>query len=253
MMNRIVTTKTAFSRADFIVSLGCVVFLLMNLGLIGKSGRIRAKQMVCRANVKYLTHAWLMFADDHDGQLVGGAVTNNSASWVVRPASGSIQAQKDAIRNGALFPYVKTTGLYCCPTNNGSYSFCTYSIAGGANGEQWIGYTQAAKYSELKKPSTRYIFVEGIDPRGFNIGSWVMDVPSKRWVDPLLIWHNNRTTLGFADGHVETHRWVDKSLIDWCSLAIEDPHSFSFYMTPPPDEREDIEFMARGFPYKSLR
>jgi prepilin-type processing-associated H-X9-DG protein len=84
------------------------------------------------------------------------------------------------------------------------------------------------------------------------MGSWQMNVQSKTWVAPLLIWHNNRTTLSFADGHAETRRWVDKSLIDWCTMAIEDPAHFHFGMTPPAGEHEDVEYMASGFPYKSL-
>jgi hypothetical protein len=32
----------------------------------------------------------------------------------------------------------------------------------------------------------------------------------------------------------------------------KDPHSgFTFYMTPPPEEQEDYEHMARGFPCES--
>lgn len=231
----------------------CVGVLLINLGLISKGGRIRAKQVVCRSNAKYLNYAWLMFANDHDGQLVGGRAGGQSESWISSPASPTLQAQKDAVREGALFPYLWSTNMYRCPANTGHYQFCTYKIPGGANGGVSWEYIPATSYSELKRPATRYIFVEEIDPRGYAIGSWQMHVQSKTWVDPLLIWHNNRTTLGFADGHAVTHRWMNESLIKWCSKAVEDPARFNFNMTPPPDEREDIEYMANGFPYKSLK
>jgi prepilin-type processing-associated H-X9-DG protein len=199
-----------------------------------------------------LANAWLAFAEDHDGQLVGGNITNKPGAWVLPQPSPSHATNKYAgIINGALYPYVQDVGLYRCPANPWPNPFCTYSIPGGANGENWVGYVRATTYYELKRPATTYIFLEEIDPRGYNIGSWVMDLRSDRWIDPLLLWHNNRTTLGFADGHAETHGWVDKSLIDWCSLAVEDPGNFRFGMTPPPDERQDIEYMARGFPCKS--
>jgi prepilin-type processing-associated H-X9-DG protein len=29
----------------------------------------------------------------------------------------------------------------------------------------------------------------------------------------LAIWHYNKSNLGFADGHAETHRWMDKRTI----------------------------------------
>ncbi|MCK4293769.1 MAG: hypothetical protein KAY65_11270 [Planctomycetes bacterium] len=253
MKNRTATSKPAFSKTDILALLGCAGFLLMNLGLISTGGRVRAKQAVCRSNVRYLANAWLAFAEDHDGQLVGGSITNQPGAWVLPPSPPSLPTKKYAgIINGALYPYVGAVGLYRCPANSMTAPFCTYSIPGGANGEHWTGYVPATRYSELKTPATRYIFLEEIDPRGYNVGSWVMDLQSNRWIDPLLIWHNNRTTLGFADGHAETRRWVDKSLIDWCSMALEDPGHFHFGMTPPPDEREDIEYMANGFPCKSL-
>ena len=75
----------------------------------------------------------------------------------------------------------------------------------------------------------------------------------KTWVDPVAMWHNKQSTLGFADGHAEMHRWIDEYFIEWNLLAMAPGTvSFNFSLTPPADEREDIEYMARGFPYKSL-
>ena len=47
-------------------------------------------------------------------------------------------------------------------------AYRTFSIAGGANGEKgdaW-GYNNLKLYTELKKPSLQYIFVEEMDTRG---------------------------------------------------------------------------------------
>ncbi len=66
------------------------------------------------------------------------------------------------------------------------------------------------------------------------------------------MWHEESTVLGFADGHAEIRRWRDQSLIDWCHRAMYGG-AFSFGMTPPDDEQEDVEYMAQGFPYKSLK
>ncbi len=48
------------------------------------------------------------------------------------------------------------------------------------------------------------------------------------------------------------HTWESQSFIDWCKKAMYEPASFSFGMTPPGDDRVDIEYMTKGFPYKSL-
>ncbi len=243
------------SGADVIVITGCIVLALLTLGAAGESARRLAQELVCLGNNEVLTGAWLAYADDNDGALVGGHT--DPGQWVDRPASGSVDLQFDAIRRGLLFPYVADLNAYHCPAdqtlNDPNHPvFQTYSIAGGANGESWAGYTKARVYSDLESPATRYIFVEESSPRGINIGSWQMNPGSKTWVDPLAMWHEEATTLGFADGHAEIRRWHDKSLIDWCRKAME-RRGFAFGMTPPDDEQEDVEYMAQGFPYKSLR
>ena len=56
------------------------------------------------------------------------------------------------------------------------------------------------------------VFVEEQDPRNENLGTWVIDVkPSPGWVDQFAVFHGNDSSFGFADGHAENHKWVDKS------------------------------------------
>jgi prepilin-type processing-associated H-X9-DG protein len=105
----------------------------------------------------------------------------------------------------------------------------------------------------LKRLATTYIFVEEADTRGTNIGSWQMDPgPSGRWVDPVAMWHNRRSTLGFADGHAEMRAWQDQSFIEWNLQAMDRLPSFDFNMTPPADDREDFHYMSQNFPAKSI-
>jgi len=142
-------------------------------------------------------------------------------------------------------------GVYRCPADqriliSAQMAFCSYSIAGGANGEGWQNaYVQAEKYSEISQPATKYVFVEEADPRGWNRGSWIVNPLAKTWVDPLAIWHSNgQGTLGYADGHVETRRWVDNS-------TREMSRKQEFACPVPPNEGEDLRFMLGGFPQKA--
>ena len=145
----------------------------------------------------------------------------------------------------------KTVDVYRCPADRrklrpGQTAFRSYSIAGGANGEGWQNtYVPAEKYSEIFQPATKYVFVEEADPSGWNKGSWVLNPQSKTWVDPLAVWHSKaRSALGLADGHVEIHRWMDRS-------TIEMSREQEFFYPVPPDEGEDLRFMLGGFPQKS--
>ena len=252
--------RRKMTGADIMVAIGCGVLALLTLGAAGESARRLARELVCLSNTEGLTDAWLAYADDNDGELVGGSTGTHAGrmSWVDRPAAADTLDEKlDAIRRGALFPYVGDLNVYHCPADqrlNGPNGpgFRTYSIPGGANGDEWGTYYNATVYTDLQDPATKYIFLEEADPRGFNMGSWQMLPASPLWVDPLAMWHEESTTLGFADGHAEVHRWHDQSLIEWCHRAMYEPGTFAFYMTPPDDEQRDIEYMAQGFPYESL-
>ncbi len=57
------------TKKDTIVILGSVVFLLMNLAAVEHRGRERAKRIVCLSNIKQLTAAYNLYADENDGIL----------------------------------------------------------------------------------------------------------------------------------------------------------------------------------------
>jgi len=139
-----------------------VIILLGNLAAIGTSGRERAKRVVCLANLRQLTAAWSLYADQNDGKIVngaagfhfvqGGGMTQVGSgpdiverAWVGRSwgnnwsspnvaNTGMTEAQKsDAIREGALWPLIGDHRLYKCPVGR-SYEWVTYSIVDAMNG-----------------------------------------------------------------------------------------------------------------------
>jgi prepilin-type N-terminal cleavage/methylation domain-containing protein/prepilin-type processing-associated H-X9-DG protein len=216
--------------------------------------RNQAQGTVCVQNTRSLSLAWLFYKDDNDDRLVGGQAGKFPYAWVLGPTGAGtiLERQKEGIRQGALYPYVGgNENVYRCPADRrisilGQLAFCSYSIAGGANGEGWQNtYVQAVKYPEIAQPALKYVFVEEADPRGWNPGSWLINPVAKTWVDPLAIWHSNaRSTLGYADGHAEIHRWIDQS-------TIEMSRNQEFVHPVPLNEGEDLRFMLAGFPQKS--
>jgi len=240
-----------------------MAILLPSLQLARDHGiRIR-----CLANVRTLSLAWLMYKDANDDRLVGAMINADRHAWAHPvPSNAATVAQEieQAIKRGALYPYVgNTPEVYRCSADKRmkdprQTAYRSYSIANGANGERnWpdggLDHQPAQKYSEIKNPTRKYVFLEDVDPRGSNVGSWQFHFLPLNWIDPLAMWHRQKTTFGFADGHGEMHKWQDKSLIDWSQKAMFYPATFSFNMTPPAAEREDITFMRDGFPAKSHR
>ena len=248
----------AFTLIELLVVIAIIAVLMAILMPSLRAAKDHAKRIHCVSNVKTLSLAWFLYKDENDDKLVGGHVGPDM--WVLSPAdNATIEQKKTAIRQGLLYEYTgNTLDVYRCPADlrqkdPRQYAFRSFSIAGGANGEGWQDtYEQAKTYSDIRKPSTKYVFLEDIDPRGFNTGSWVMHFGPLSWVDPLAMWHNEKSTFGFADGHSEMHRWYNKSFIDWSLEAMFGaPASFSFNMTPPANEMNDIQYMGRGYPCKS--
>ncbi len=209
-----------------------------------------------------------MYKDANDGKLVGGhPPAGSQGPWVLDPASGadaSVEEKKEYIMKGLLWPYVKKIDVYHCASDRRQNSvwhknaYRTYSIAGGMNGVSPTGGWEilpCIKYSDIKNPATKYVFLAECDPRGYNMGSWVMHPKSRQWVDPFAIWHSkNRSTLGWADGHVDMHRWFGRGLIEWNLRALYEPQSFQFYRNPDSDdELDDFEFALKGYAYKALQ
>ena len=248
--------KQGFTLIELLVVIAIIAILMSVLMPALRLARDHAKRMHCLSNVRTLTLGYLMYKDEHDGRIVPGHT--DPGNWVLRPPSGNapLKEKLDTIREGLLYKYVgETVDVYRCPADfrlkhANAVAFRSYSLPGGANGETTGNMTAAKKYSEIKRPAEKYLFLEDIDPRGYNIGSGLMHFSPDHWVDPLAVWHKGRSVMGFADGRAVLHRWEDKSFLDWSHKATFEPETFGFEMTPPANEQNDITFMSRGYPSK---
>ena len=259
--------RRAFTLIELLVVIAIIAILMGILMPALRVAREQGRSISCRSNVRTLTTAWLMYKDENDGKLIGAHPPfENRSPWVFNAPGGgdaSIEDKKEYIRRGYLWPFVKNIGSYRCPSDRRNksqyhrYAYRTYSIAGGLNGVNPDGGWQiipCLNYTEVKNPATKYVFLAECDPRGHNAGSWVMNPKSEQWVDPFAVWHRrNNSTLGWADGHVDMHRWLSEGLIEWNEQALWDPQNFNFYRTPEQgDEMKDLEFALRGYAYRSL-
>jgi hypothetical protein len=213
-----------------------------------------------------------MYKDENDNHLVGGHPQESGAvmlipgPWVFlpsNPANASAQQKKEYLKEGMLWPYVQDVDVYRCPSDKRKnnpyhkYAYRTYSLAGGMNGvvdDTWE-IKPCRKYTDIKQPATKVVFLAECDPRGYNMGSWVLYPKRKEWVDPFGIWHrDNSSTLSFADGHVDMHRWYSRALAEWNLKALHEPMNFSFYRPPQDNEEmEDFQFMLKAYAYRALR
>ena len=252
----------AFTLIELLVVIAIIAVLMAILMPALHLARDQGYGVICINNLRSLSRAWYLYKDDYDDKMVGGHIGGTSngrpVDWVDKPTSGSgdpLELKKAGIRKGLLWPYVKEIDVYRCPADRRKvrpphWAFRTYSISGNMNGqERSRGGKHLLKYTEIENPVLKYVFVEECDSRGWNKGSWILNRTGNKWIDPLAIWHNKRSTLGYADGHAEKRRWVDNSTIEMAQRAADGDTSI-FNMVVPAGEGEDLRFMQRHYQLK---
>ncbi len=249
----------AFTLIELLVVIAIIAVLMAILMPTLNAAKDQAQRIHCISNVKTLSFAWIVYADDNDDKLVGGMSDRNNGDAWLNGLRGNdpdkIEQCKEGIRQGKLYPYAKNVNVYRCPsddreTRQGMWTFGSFSVSGALNGEEleWSN-RHLIKISEIKKPFETFVFVEEIDPRGWNLGSWVVTRDfGNSWIDPVAIWHSkNRSTLGFADGSANMHSWINQSTIDAALRASWGDQS-AFNVTPPANEQDDLRFMQKRYP-----
>jgi prepilin-type N-terminal cleavage/methylation domain-containing protein len=269
--------KRAFTLVELLVVIAIIALLMALLMPALRLARDQATALLCVNNIKQLSMAWFSYTVDNDGSLVcghryrGNAYSNISAFpdgfWINPPHDatgnytgepGTLDDKLRGIRTGKLFPYVKSEKLFHCRGDAREeipeqLAYCSYAIAGGMNGEPAYSGSSgkqnpdrvAEVYDEIRNPANKYVFIEESDPRGWNMGSWILNPTGTCWIDPLAPWHNYWSTLGFADSHAEKHRWRSKNTN---RMNVEQIHGYC----PNPndsdkDDEVDLYYMQRGY------
>ncbi len=257
-------SKRAFTLIELLVVIAIIALLVSILMPALNLAKQQATAAVCMTNQKTLAQAWVMYNGDNDDSIVGGFTSSTSApyySWVSFPqyengtyAGGRTSHLVDklrGIRKGLLYKYTESTEVYHCPGDlrqrehwwGGYRSYSIPNCMHGTNDPMWttnIGSTKViTKYNQIPNPASKYVFVEEADNRGYNMGTWVMYLNQDQFIDPLAIWHHDRGTLGFADGHAIIHSWADKDTMEF--FDIGSPYSHF------PAGNPDVRYMQLGW------
>jgi prepilin-type N-terminal cleavage/methylation domain-containing protein len=264
-----------FTLIELLVVIAIIAILAGMLLPALSRAKLKATGAFCINNQKQLALAWIMYSSDNNDLLVNFLQDKNATGdtpWrygtAPKPPANLIPAGTSAekrieltvqegYRQGALFTYAPAPNIIHCPGDvriklkaGRGYTYPSLSGVGTLNGEA----PQLYKQTTITSPSSRYVWVEENDPRGENIGSWLLNqgAPTKDYAGSSLIdstanFHGNASTFNYADGHADTRKWLDQVMIKYSGSM--DQNKFSSSPTDKTAPR-DVRWLAERYPSK---
>jgi prepilin-type N-terminal cleavage/methylation domain-containing protein/prepilin-type processing-associated H-X9-DG protein len=238
----------AFTLVELLVVMA-IISMLMSIMLPGLSrAREAGKRIHCSANIRGLTLAWTMYANENNDKLCSAFTLRETSGpqdhWVCdgldykednpffNPDGGTAKAIKD----GALWPYTEVLKLYKCKSDTSPF-VRSYSISGTMHGSTIVQsggpYTNLV---QIPRSSEKLVFAEpGIKakkqwldgpfkPISSQITSPDTILLSFEEAGPISVRHDNGCNISFADNHCEYWKYKDRRTIEFSKgrMSTED-------------------------------
>jgi hypothetical protein len=232
-------TEAAFTLLELVIVIGVLSLIAATVLPSLSNGESRSPAFECLNHHRQLCNAWRMYAEDNSDRLVvnlhGGAAQGGAGDptfgmgwvegwldWTLRTDNTNVAFLIDP-KKARLAPYVKgVTNLFKCPEDQFRSavqaslrwqrvrSVSANILVGEGNAETGpidLIYKHVRKLSEFlyPVPAEAYVFLDH-HPDSIN-GPGFFSPRQTSWVDVPGVYHHGGGAFGFADSHVEIHRW----------------------------------------------
>lgn len=201
-------------------------------------GKAQAQRMQCLNHLKQLSTTWFLYTTDHDDRFAhNGEGDLSMATWV----QGSFATiPRDATnadlilspRYSLFAQYIKDIRIYKCPSDRiagtgvGNLEHPrvrSYAMNGyvGYRGGDFRGVPDTARYVVFRKTSDirniassdLMVFVD-VNPMSICRPVFGTYMDQNTMLHYPAAHHSRSGIFSFADGHLESHRWLDRNVYD---------------------------------------
>ena len=234
------TKGRGFTLIELLVVIAILGILAALLFPVLNSAKQRGQAVRCLNNVRQLHLGWLMYANDHNDRLACCAAGPGAGSTLENPGwvAGEMELDCDSgdklasistvmlvgpayVPFGSIGGYVKNPAVYRCPADKSTVTFTngplprvrSVSMNVFMGGKPGTRFRHFGRMQEIvtPSPSEAWVFIDERED-SINDGLFAVDAAARyAIIDYPGGYHNNAACLSFADGHVDMHRWLERT------------------------------------------